>query len=183
MNSKQEYVSDSPQPKKRSFLLYPLLLLLLVGLGVGSVFIARELLEKGEVRLALPQEVAKVVNDNLSPEKDGRLGPLRVTDTSRPGAPLPDERPAPLPPPPPPPPSSGNVVGEYIKEEAHRPSTSGLVVPPEKSALTLAKPVSPPLPEAPASRWSKPVPEEAPGPPPAGHSGPVGSLPTNTCER
>lgn len=112
-----------PAPKKKSGFNIFIIIILLCLIIAGGVWGFKQFLEKGEVELPLPPEVAKVVNENLHLGEDGRLGPVRIVDGSKPAA----GQNGPV-----------SAVGQPVKED-DRPSAGALLPAPSSSAEMLVQ--------------------------------------------
>jgi hypothetical protein len=113
--------------KKKPFtrLIVIVLLCLLIA---GGIWASRQLIEKGEVEVPLPEIVATAITENLRLGEEGRLGPVRIIPGDRQLLDFMDDTPA-----------SGNVVGMLVIENGQRPIAVGLVSPPDQSAEVLAE--------------------------------------------
>ncbi len=116
--------------KKKSPLARLVIITLLCLVLAGGIWAGLQFLEKGEVEVPLPPEVAKAVTENLRLE-EGKLGPVKIVDGNK-RAPEAQPRPA-------------NVVGQPVREDENRPSAGGLAAAPEQSAeaLVVAAPPAP----------------------------------------
>ena len=122
-----------PEPQKKSPAKYLFLGLIALLIIAGGYWLIQQFLLKGEVEIPLPQEVAKAVNENLRLD-DGKIGPVRITpsipvDPSRPGTGQVQP--------------GGRLSGQSLGQSAERPSASGIIVEPGKSAVDLVQAEAP----------------------------------------
>lgn len=110
-------------PSKSSFTLLVIIILLALLLA-GGVWAALQFMEKGEVEIPLPQDIAQTVTETLRLGDEGRLGPVKIVGTEKQPAKTQQE-------------SSGSITGQYQTENENPQAVSGLIAPPELSAESI----------------------------------------------
>ena len=117
-----------PQQQKKNPVKYIILAVFALIIIAGGFWLSRQFLEKGEVEIPLPREVAQAVSENLRLD-DGKLGPVRITPSES-GSGASSARPG----------QGAAQQGQQGQAgQSERPSASGLIVGQGRSATDLVE--------------------------------------------